>query len=174
MTATPTNDQSSTCTSPTTRSPPSPTSRAPPPNSPIYDISNEAWRERSFAPYPLAAWAEFTFDGVPIRLGQVVQTLAHVTGVGGVYEPLVVTPAIGVRVEPEARILPLDGSPLPVSVTVHAQARGRRNGGVEAAGRLALRAGAAAIPTRRTPATRSRSYFRYLPAGDVQAARLHH
>ncbi len=50
-----------------------------------------------------------------------VQTLAHVTGVGGVYEPLVVTPAIGVRVEPEARILPLDGSPLPVSVTVHAE-----------------------------------------------------
>jgi LmbE family N-acetylglucosaminyl deacetylase len=88
---------------------------------PYYDISNEAWRERSFAPYPLAAWADFTFDGVPIRLGQVVQTLARVTGVGGVYQPLVVTPAIGVRVEPEARILPLDGSPLPVSVTVHAE-----------------------------------------------------
>jgi LmbE family N-acetylglucosaminyl deacetylase len=88
---------------------------------PYYDISNEAWRLRSFAPYPLAAWAEFTFDGVPIRLGQVVQTLARVTGVGGVYQPLVVTPAIGVRVEPEARILPLDGSPLPVSVTVHAE-----------------------------------------------------
>jgi LmbE family N-acetylglucosaminyl deacetylase len=87
---------------------------------PYYDIANEAWRERSFAPYPLDAWAEFTFDGVPIRLGQVVQTLARVTGVGGVYEPLVVTPAIGVRVDPEARILPLDGSPLPVHVTVHA------------------------------------------------------
>ena len=88
---------------------------------PYYDISNEAWRERSFAPYPLSAWAEFTFDGVPIRLVQVVQTLARVTGVGGVYQPRVVTPAIGVRVQPEARILPLDGSPLPVSVTVHAE-----------------------------------------------------
>ena len=88
---------------------------------PYYDISNEAWRERSFAPYPLAAWAEFSFDGVPIRIGQVVQTLARVTGVGGVYEPLVVTPEIGVRVEPEARILPLDDEPLPVKVTVHAQ-----------------------------------------------------
>ncbi len=101
--------------------PRSPTSRGPPPSSPTTTSANEAWRERSFAPYPLAAWAEFTFDGVPIRLGQVVQTLARVTGVGGVYEPLVVTPAIGVRVEPEARILPLDGSPLPVSVTVHAE-----------------------------------------------------
>jgi LmbE family N-acetylglucosaminyl deacetylase len=87
---------------------------------PFYDIANEKWRERSFAPYPLTAWAEFAYDGVPIRVGQVVQTLAHVGGVGGVYEPLVIAPAIGVRVEPDARILPLDGSPLPVSVTVHA------------------------------------------------------
>lgn len=88
---------------------------------PYYDISNPAWRLRSFAPYPLAAWAEFTFDGQPIRLGQVVQTLQRITGPGGIYEPLVVTPAIGVRMEPEARILPLDGSALPVKVTVHAQ-----------------------------------------------------
>jgi LmbE family N-acetylglucosaminyl deacetylase len=88
---------------------------------PVYDISNETWRERSFAPYPLSAWAEFTFDGIPIRLGQTVQTLARVTGVGGVYQPLVVTPAIGVRLQPQARILPLDGSPLPVKVTVHAE-----------------------------------------------------
>jgi LmbE family N-acetylglucosaminyl deacetylase len=88
---------------------------------PYYDIANENWRERSFAPYPLSAWAQFAFGGVPIRLGMVVQTLAHVVGVGGVYQPLVVTPAIGVRVEPEARLLPLDGSPLPVSVAVHAE-----------------------------------------------------
>jgi LmbE family N-acetylglucosaminyl deacetylase len=88
---------------------------------PYYDIAKPEWRERSFAPYPLAAWAEFSFDGVPIRLGQVVQTLARVQGQGGIYEPLVVTPALGVRIEPEARILPLDGSALPVRVTVHAQ-----------------------------------------------------
>ena len=59
---------------------------------PYYDISNQAWRDRSFAPWPLAAWVEYTFDGLPIRLGQVVQTLQRVTGPGGVYEPLVVTP----------------------------------------------------------------------------------
>ena len=88
---------------------------------PYYDIANDAWRERSLAPYPLSAWAEFEFDGVPIRVGQVVQTLARETGVGGVYEPLVITPAIGVRVEPEARILPLDGSSLQAKVTVHTQ-----------------------------------------------------
>jgi hypothetical protein len=86
-----------------------------------YDISNPEWRERSYIPWPLAAWAEFTFDGVPIRLGEAVQTLERVTGPGGVYEPLVVTPSIGVRVDPQARILPLDGSALPVRVTVHAE-----------------------------------------------------
>ncbi len=89
---------------------------------PYYDIAKPEWRERSFAPYPLAAWAEFAFDGVPIRVGQVVQTLQHVTGPGGIYEPLVVTPAIGVRIEPEAQLLPLDGSALPVRITVRAQA----------------------------------------------------
>jgi len=89
---------------------------------PYYDLTRPEFRDQSFAPYPLAAWAEFRFDNLPIRIGQVVQTLQRVSGVGGIYEPLVVTPAIGVRIEPEARILPLDGSALPVRVMVHAQA----------------------------------------------------
>jgi LmbE family N-acetylglucosaminyl deacetylase len=88
---------------------------------PYYDLLHPEYRERSFAPWPLAVWVEFTFDGVPVRIGQVVQTLGRELGPGGVYEPLVVTPKIGIRVEPEARILPLDGSPLPVRVTVHSQ-----------------------------------------------------
>jgi LmbE family N-acetylglucosaminyl deacetylase len=89
---------------------------------PYYDVSKPEWRLRSFAPYPLAAWAEFTFDGLPIHLGQTVQTLQRVQGQGGFYEPLVVTPLLGVRMEPGGRILPLDGTALPVRVTVHAQA----------------------------------------------------
>jgi LmbE family N-acetylglucosaminyl deacetylase len=88
---------------------------------PYYDLSNPEYRERSFAPWPLVAWTEFTFDGLPIRIGQVVQTMQRVPGSGGIYEPLVVTPAIGLRMDPEARILPLDGSPLPVKVSVHAE-----------------------------------------------------
>ncbi len=63
---------------------------------PYYDTPDTKLRIDSFAPWPLAAWAEFTFDGVPIRMGKVVQTLERVTGPGGIYEPLVVTPAIGV------------------------------------------------------------------------------
>ncbi len=89
---------------------------------PYYDTPNDALRIESFAPWPLAAWAEFSFDGLPIRLGKVVQTLQRVTGPGGIYQPLVVTPPVGVSVQPQARILPLDGSALPVKVTVHALA----------------------------------------------------
>jgi LmbE family N-acetylglucosaminyl deacetylase len=86
-----------------------------------YDLTQPEYRERSFAPWPLAAWVEFTFDEAPIRIGEAVQTMQRVLGPGGVYEPLVVTPAVGVRMDPEARILPLDGSALPVRVTLHAQ-----------------------------------------------------
>ena len=93
---------------------------------PWYDLTQPEYRERSFAPWPLAAWAEFTFDGLPIHAGKVVQTMQRILGPGGIYEPLVVTPAIGLRMEPAARILPLEnefgGSPLPVRVTVHTQA----------------------------------------------------
>jgi LmbE family N-acetylglucosaminyl deacetylase len=89
---------------------------------PYYDVSNEAWRERSFAPWPVGARVEFTFDGVPIRIAEVVQTLQRVTGHGGYYQPLILSPAIGVSVTPEARILPLDGGALPVKVTIHSQA----------------------------------------------------
>jgi LmbE family N-acetylglucosaminyl deacetylase len=123
-----------------------------------YDLSDPQWRLRSFAPYPLAAWAEFTFDGLPIRLGQVVQTLARVSGQGGIYEPLVVTPAIGVSVSPEARILgPNDGA-LPVEVTVHAQAA------AEGTVRLKLPAG-----WRSEPET---AQFHLTSAGDTEPFRF--
>jgi LmbE family N-acetylglucosaminyl deacetylase len=89
---------------------------------PYYDLTQPQDRLRSFAPWPLSAWAEFSFEGLPVRIGKVVQTMDRELGPGGVFEPLVVTPAVGVRMDPEARILPLDGSALPVRVTVHAQA----------------------------------------------------
>jgi hypothetical protein len=47
--------------------------------------------------------------------------MQRIVGIGGVFEPLLVTPEIGVKVTPEAQILPLDGSPLTVRVTVHAE-----------------------------------------------------
>lgn len=88
---------------------------------PYYDVSNPVWRDRSFAPWPLSASVELSFDGVPIHVREVVQSTQRITGPGGYYEPLVVTPAIGVSVDPEALIEPLDGGPLPMNVVVHAQ-----------------------------------------------------
>ena len=58
-----------------------------------YDLSQPQYRGRSFVPWPLTAWAEFTFEGLPIRVGTVVETMQRVLGPGGIYEPLVVTPA---------------------------------------------------------------------------------
>jgi LmbE family N-acetylglucosaminyl deacetylase len=88
---------------------------------PYYDLSNPAWRGRSFAPYPLSGWAEFHYQGVPILLGETVQTMQRVPGIGGIFEPLIVTPRIGIKVTPEAQILPPDGSALSVRVTVHSE-----------------------------------------------------
>jgi LmbE family N-acetylglucosaminyl deacetylase len=106
---------------PETAEPTQPFFTRPSTEQPFYDISRPEWRERSLAPYPLRAWVEFSFDGLPIRISKVVQTLKRITGPGGIYEPLVVTPAIGLIVDPGTRILPLDGSALPVRVTVHTQ-----------------------------------------------------
>jgi len=121
---------------------------------PYYDVSRPELRGDSFAPYPLAAWAEFSYEGLPIRLGEVVQTMEREPGRGGVLQPLVITPPIGVRVEPDARILPLDGSPLPVKVTVHTE------GAAEGKLRLTLPPGWTA-----TPADAS---FKRAQAGDVE------
>jgi LmbE family N-acetylglucosaminyl deacetylase len=119
---TPTDDRTFNLTVSDDAAPTAPYFTRPTTEQPYYDVSDPALRLDSFAPWPLQVWAEFSFDGVPIRLGGVVQTLERVQGPGGIYEPLVVTPAIGVSIEPESRILPLDGSPLPVVITVHAEA----------------------------------------------------
>ena len=88
---------------------------------PYYDVTRADLRDEPFAPYPLTAWVEFNYDGLPIRIGEVVQTLRRVPGTGGVFEPLVITPAVGINMEPEARILPLDGAALPVKIRVHTE-----------------------------------------------------
>ncbi len=106
-------------TVPTDQPPTEPYFSRPSIEQPYYDAKSIALRDRPFAPYPLEAWAEFEYDGVPVRLGEVVQTMHREPGRGGVFEPLVITPPIGVQVAPEAQILPIDGAPLAMRVTVH-------------------------------------------------------
>lgn len=88
---------------------------------PYYNISDPRWLNLPFAPYPLAGWAEFLYRGVPIRIGQVVQTVHRVHGIGGVYQPLAVVPQLSVNLPAEAGVTPLGTTTIPFSVTVSNQ-----------------------------------------------------
>ena len=84
---------------------------------PYYDLDSVACLDHPLPPYPLEAWLEFTVDGVTVRTGQAVQTVQHVVGRGGVYQPLVVAPAISVAATATAGIIPLD-EPKPADVNL--------------------------------------------------------
>jgi LmbE family N-acetylglucosaminyl deacetylase len=88
---------------------------------PYYDVSDPRWLPLPLAPYPLAGWAEFHYMGVPIRIGEVVQTVHRVPGIGGVYQPLAVVPQISVNLTASAAVAPLGTSTIPFSVTVSNQ-----------------------------------------------------
>ena len=98
-----------------------------------YDIRDHEWLNRPFAPYPLAGWADFSYHGVAIRIGQTVQTIKRVTGEGAVLEPLVIGPAIGVSISPRAGIVPLDARSLNVTAVIHSNVKGPAQGKVELA-----------------------------------------
>jgi LmbE family N-acetylglucosaminyl deacetylase len=83
---------------------------------PYYDIQDPRWLNQSFAPYPLAGWAEFNYDGVPLRLGQVVQVVRRIQGPGDIYQPLVVVPRLSVSIQPGAGIVPLGVASFPLAV----------------------------------------------------------
>lgn len=85
---------------------------------PYYNIDDPRWLNRSFAPYPVEGWAEFDYDGVPIRVGQVVQTVHWVHGPGAVYQPLVVLPRLAVRIGAGTGVVPLGSTSFPLTVTV--------------------------------------------------------
>ncbi|MGJ5816273.1 PIG-L family deacetylase [Paludibaculum fermentans] len=97
---------------------------------PFYNMDDSRWTNQPLAPYPLAAWAEFRYEGVPIRIGQVVQTVKRENGFGPVFEPLAVGPAVGVAIEPRAGVVPLEAKTFPVKVTVHSNVKGPAKGAV--------------------------------------------
>jgi LmbE family N-acetylglucosaminyl deacetylase len=95
---------------------------------PYYDIVDPRWRNLPFAPYPLAGWAEFRYDGVTIRLGQVVQTVHRVHGIGGVYQPLAVVPQLSVNLPAAAGVVPMGTTAIPFTVTVSNQQQSNADG----------------------------------------------
>jgi LmbE family N-acetylglucosaminyl deacetylase len=95
-----------------------------------YDVADPAMRNASLPLPPLTAWVTVNYDGVDIRLGQVVQTVHRVTGQGTVYEPLVVAPAISVSVWPAAGVVPLTEKTLRVTASVRSNVKGAASGSV--------------------------------------------
>jgi len=98
---------------------------------PYYDILDERYLNLPRSPYPLAASVEMTYNGVPIEIDQVVQTVKRVTGSGQVLEPLVVGPAISVAISPRAGIVPLDSKSFPVTAVVHSNVKGPAKGALK-------------------------------------------
>ena len=95
-----------------------------------YDIADDQLRNQPLAPYPLAAWADFEYAGVPIRIGKYVQTTKRVTGAGTVSEPLAVGPAISVEIAPHAGIVPLASKSFSATVAVHSNVKGPAKGSI--------------------------------------------
>lgn len=93
-----------------------------------YDILDSRYLSLPLPPYPLEAWAEFQYNGVPIRIGQVVQSSKRVTGIGEVLEPLVVGPAVSLSISPRAGIVPLNAKTFDVTTTVHSNTKGEGKG----------------------------------------------
>ena len=96
-----------------------------------YDIQDKRFLNRPLAPYPLAAFAELRYAGVPISIEQYVQTVQRVTGEGSVYLPLTVGPAISVGISPSAGIVPLTEKSFPVTAVVHSNVKGPAKGTVK-------------------------------------------
>ncbi|MGB8535414.1 MAG: PIG-L family deacetylase [Acidobacteriaceae bacterium] len=90
-----------------------------------YDLDSVACLDHPLPPYPLEAWVEFNVDGVMVRTGQAVQTVQHVVGRGGVYNPLLIAPAISVAATGAAGIIPLDDpKPAQVNLRVRSNVKG--------------------------------------------------
>jgi LmbE family N-acetylglucosaminyl deacetylase len=85
---------------------------------PYYNISIPSLSGLPTSPYPLVATATLDYDGVPITLGEVVQTAHHVTGYGTVYQPLVIVPAVSVALVPAASVIPLTAKTITLTATV--------------------------------------------------------
>ena len=95
-----------------------------------YDLRNEDYLSQPLAPYPLAAWADWSYEGAPVRVGQFVQTVKRVTGQGTVLEPLAAGPAIGIAISPRFGVVPLTAKSFAVSTVIHSNVKGPANGTV--------------------------------------------
>jgi LmbE family N-acetylglucosaminyl deacetylase len=97
---------------------------------PYYNIIKPEYLNLPLAPDPLDAWAEMSYQGVPFRVGEAVQSVERLTGPGTVLYPLAVGPAISVWISPRAGITPLNASTFQLSALVHSNVKGPAHGSV--------------------------------------------
>jgi LmbE family N-acetylglucosaminyl deacetylase len=93
-----------------------------------YNISDDRFLNQPLAPYPVAGWADFSYEDAPVRIGQYVQTVKRVAGMGSVYEPLAVGPAISVQIAPRAGVVPLDAKSFTVNAVARSNVKGPAKG----------------------------------------------
>lgn len=111
---------------------------------PYYNILQTQYVDRPLAPYPLVAWARLRYHGVPIRMGEVVQSVSRITGPGKVLRPLVTAPAIAVSITPIAGIVPLGAHSFTLTAGIHSNVSGPAQGTVH----LDLPAGWRSVPAQ--------------------------
>jgi LmbE family N-acetylglucosaminyl deacetylase len=97
---------------------------------PYWDIVEPKDLNLPLAPYPLSAWVQLEYDGVPVDMAEVVQSVARIVGPGTVLNPVVVGPAIAVSISPRAGVVPLDSKSFDATVVVHSNVKGPAQGSV--------------------------------------------
>ncbi|MGI9071490.1 MAG: PIG-L family deacetylase [Bryobacteraceae bacterium] len=110
---------------------------------PYYDLTDERFRNLSFAPYPLSAIARVTYRGTELELQQVVQSMQRIEKIGLQAQPLLMGPAISVAVSPAAGAVPLSASAFAFSCALHSNVKGPAKGVL----RLRLPAGWTSTPS---------------------------
>ncbi len=94
----------------------------------VYSIDDEKDLGLPFHRYPLSGWMEFSYDGVSVQIGQVVQTAQREVGLGNVAQPLIVAPAISVWLPTRAGVVPINARSFDLSVLLHSNAPGTTQG----------------------------------------------
>jgi LmbE family N-acetylglucosaminyl deacetylase len=95
---------------------------------PYYDLTDERFRNLSFAPYPLFAVVRLMYRGAEIQIQKVVQTNQRLEGIGIKENPMLMGPAISVSVSPSAGAVPLTATSFEFSCTVHSNVKGPAQG----------------------------------------------
>jgi len=109
---------------------------------PYYDLTDERYRNLSFAPYPLSASARLTYRGTELECKQVVQSMQRIEKVGLQAQPLLMGPAISVAVSPASGAVPLTSTSFAFSCALHSNVKGPAKGVL----RLRLPAGWTSTP----------------------------